>query len=274
MAVIKVEKRSTRILRRILILLLILMALVGFAYWFHERYRINKEQDVTVTIVGFSERYTAQEIRDHVLRDRFRDRYSILIKLYYKYYDVEPLPFIEKIVVEVDDDDRIKITAYEKPPIACIYDMGYYLYFNRDGEIISSRPTNTENLPVVMGLKYNNLAMYQVFETQDNSLFQVILSIVFQMQNKGFHIDEISFDGNKAVTIRVGDNNYFLGVRKVYDVQVAMIPDVERKLAERNAEKGKTIAYDINMESVTKSGDDFYARERKTEPEEGGNSGE
>ena len=249
------------------ILSFIVFVLTLIAYQLHRKYRIDPEQDISVTIVGFSERYTEQEIRDHVIRDRFRDRYSLLIKWYYKYYEADPLPFIEKITVEVDDAGKIQITAYEKPPIACIYDMGFYLYFNRDGEIISSRATNTENLPVVTGLKYNNLAMYQVFETQDNSLFQVILSIVFEMQNKGFNIDEIAFDANKSVTIHVGENRYMLGVRKVYDVQIAMIPEVERKLRERNEEKGKNSAYDINMEGVMRTGDDFYARER-TEPSE------
>lgn len=268
MAVINVEKRSTRFVRRLSILVLIFAFFAIVAYQLHVKYQIDPETDVSVTIIGFSERYTQQEIRDHVLRDRFRDRYSLLIKWYYKYYEAEPLPFIEKITVDVNEEGKIFITAYEKPPIACIYDMGFYLYFNRDGEIISSRTANTENLPVVTGLKYNNLAMYQVFETQDNSLFQVILSIVFQMQDKEFHIDEIAFDGNKAVTIRVGENLYYLGTRSVYDIQVAMIPEVERKLRDRNSEKGKTIAYDINMESIRQSGDDFYARER-TDTSEG-----
>lgn len=276
MAVIHIEKRSARFLRRMTILFLILSFFIIVAFQLHTKYLIDPVQDVSVTIVGFSERYTEEEIRNHVIRDRFRDRYSLLIKWYYKYYEAETLPFIEKITVEVDDEGKIHITAYEKPPIACIYDTGFYLYFNRDGEIISSRTTNTENLPVVTGLKYNNLAMYQVFETQDNDLFQVILSIVFQMQNKEFHIDEIAFDNNKSVTIHVGENRYFLGSRKVYDVQVAMIPEVERKLKERNEEKNKTCAYDINMESVFRNDDDFYARERTdgskegSEPEDGG----
>lgn len=268
MAVINVEKRSTRFVRRLSILVLILVFFALVAYQLHVKYLIDLETDVSVTIIGFSERYTQQEIRDHVIRDRFRDRYSLLIKWYYKYYEAEPLPFIEKITVDVNDEGKIFITAYEKPPIACIYDMGFYLYFNRDGEIISSRTSNTENLPVVTGLRYNNLAMYQVFETQDNSLFQVILSIVFQMQDKEFHIDEIAFDANKAVTIRVGENYYYLGTRSVYDIQVAMIPEVERKLRDRNTEKGKTIAYDINMESIRQSGDDFYARERTNTSED------
>ena len=271
MAVIPVERRSTRFLRRLIIIFPILSFFIVAGYQLHLKYLIDPAKDVSVTIVGFSERYTEEEIRDHVIKDRFRDRYSLLIKWYYKYYEAETLPFIEKITVEVGENNKIQITAYEKPPIACIYDMGFYLYFNRDGEIISSRMTNTENLPVVTGLKYNNLAMYQVFETQDNGLFQVIMSIVFQMQDKNFHIDEIAFDANKSATISVGANRYFLGVRKVYDVQIAMIPEVETKLRERNEETGRNVAYDINMEGVMQSDDDFYAREREEIPEENGN---
>ena len=120
------------------ILFLIVSFFVIAAFQLHTKYLIDPEQDVSVTIVGFAERYTPQEIRDHVIRDRFRDRYSLLIKWYYKYYEAETLPFIEKITVEVTDEGKIHITAYEKPPIACIYDTGFYLYFNRDGEIISS----------------------------------------------------------------------------------------------------------------------------------------
>ena len=77
------------------ILSFIVFVLTLIAYQLHRKYRIDPEQDISVTIVGFSERYTEQEIRDHVIRDRFRDRYSLLIKWYYKYYEADPLPFIE-----------------------------------------------------------------------------------------------------------------------------------------------------------------------------------
>ena len=98
------------------ILFLIVSFFVIAAFQLHTKYLIDPEQDVSVTIVGFAERYTPQEIRDHVIRDRFRDRYSLLIKWYYKYYEAETLPFIEKITVEVTDEGKIHITAYEKPP--------------------------------------------------------------------------------------------------------------------------------------------------------------
>ena len=270
MAVIKTEKRSTRLIRRLAILALFVAIVAVTLHYMKKKYRIDPEQDVTVTIIGFSERYTEQEIRDHVL-SHWYDRYSILVKYIYRYREVETLPFLEKITIRNEEGNKIQITAYEKPPIGCLFDMGYYLYFNRDGEIVSSRKTNAEELPVVTGLVYTNLTMYQKFETQDAKLFDVILNIVFQLEKNSVTIDEIRFGKDKSVTLIMDGNEYRLGVREAYDVQIAMIPEAAQKLAERNKEHGKEMHYDINMERVFTSSDEFYAkvREESADPDGG-----
>ncbi len=270
MAVIKTEKRSTRLIRRLAILALFVAIVAVTLHYLKKKYRIDPEQDVTVTIIGFSERYTEQEIRDHVL-SHWYDRYSILVKYIYRYREVETLPFLEKITIRNEEGNKIQITAYEKPPIGCLFDMGYYLYFNRDGEIVSSRKTNAEELPVVTGLVYTNLTMYQKFETQDAKLFDVILNIVFQLEKNSVTIDEIRFGKDKSVTLIMDGNEYRLGVREAYDVQIAMIPEAAQKLAERNKEHGKEMHYDINMERVFTSSDEFYAkvREESADPDGG-----
>ena len=270
MAVIKTEKRSTRLIRRLVILALFVAILAVTLHYMKKKYRIDPEQDVTVTIIGFSERYTEQEIRDHVL-SHWYDRYSILVKYIYRYREVETLPFLEKITIRNEEGNKIQITAYEKPPIGCLFDMGYYLYFNRDGEIVSSRKTNAEELPVVTGLVYTNLTMYQKFETQDAKLFDVILNIVFQLEKNSVTIDEIRFGKDKSVTLMMDGNEYRLGVREAYDVQIAMIPEAAQKLSERNKEHGKEMHYDINMERVFTSSDEFYAkvREESADPDGG-----
>ncbi|MCR5087450.1 MAG: hypothetical protein K6B39_08675 [Lachnospiraceae bacterium] len=270
MAVIKTEKRSTRLIRRLAILALFVAIVAVTLHYMKKKYRIDPGQDVTVTIIGFSERYTEQEIRDHVL-SHWYDRYSILVKYIYRYREVETLPFLEKITIRNEEGNKIQITAYEKPPIGCLFDMGYYLYFNRDGEIVSSRKTNAEELPVVTGLVYTNLTMYQKFETQDAKLFDVILNIVFQLEKNSVTIDEIRFGKDKSVTLIMDGNEYRLGVREAYDVQIAMIPEAAQKLAERNKEHGKEMHYDINMERVFTSSDEFYAkvREESADPDGG-----
>ncbi|MBO4627904.1 MAG: hypothetical protein J5645_08000 [Lachnospiraceae bacterium] len=265
MTVIQTEKRSTRWIRRLVIVVVLAIAAALAWRWFRNTYKINRETDVTVTIIGFSERYTPEEIREHVLKHWY-DEYSILVKFIYRYREVETLPFLEKISIEVGEGNKIKITAYEKPPIACLYDMGFYLYFNRDGEIVSSRKSNVEELPVVTGLEYTNLSLYQKFETQDDKLFDIILGIVFQLQKYELKIDEIRFAKDEAVTLIMDGNEYRLGVRQAYDVQIAMIPDVALSLSQRNARMNRVAHYDINMEHVFDSDDEFYAKELGAEP--------
>ena len=100
----------------------------------------------------------------------------------------------------------------------------------------------------------------------DDKLFDVILGIVFQLQKYELKIDEIRFAKDEAVTLIMSGNEYRLGVRQAYDVQIAMIPDVAESLAKRDTEMGKTIRYDVNMEHVFDSDDEFYAKELGEEP--------
>ena len=54
-------------------------------------------------------------------------------------------------------------------------------------------------------------------------------------------------------------------------MQIAMIPEAAQKLTERNKEHGKEMHYDINMERVFTSSDEFYAkvREESADPDGG-----
>ena len=262
MAVIRVEKRSER-LRRRLIVLLVILAILGIALWlFDKRFRVDPKNDVKVSIPNSTGIYTEEEIREYAYGKRWLDRYSIFVRYYYKYHKIEPLPFLERIDITVSDQDEVIITAYEKPAVACIYDMGFYLYFNRDGEIVTTKRENEDDLPVVKGLVYTNLTLFEKFKTQDEKLFDVILNLVSQAVEKHqIDVDEIIFNGDLSVVLTVGANTYRLGYRNAYDVQIAMIPEVEKRLAQRNADNGRTGGYEINMEGVFKSDDEFYARE-------------
>lgn len=262
MAIIQTEKRSRRWIRRCGILLIVGIAIVLFWKWFDRTYRIDRDKDVTVTVIGLNERYTTEEIKDHVLSHWF-DRYSVLIRWYYKYRKIETLPFLQKIDIAVDEDNKVTITVYEKPPIACIYDMGFYLYFNRDGELIASRSENSESLPVVTGLEYRNLTMYQPIETKKTELFPIVLNLVFQMKKNDLNIDEIHFEKDYSVTLYMNENAYFLGNREVYDIQISMIASVNEELQKRNRDTGREAHYDVNMSSVFEPNDKFYAKERE-----------
>ena len=117
--VVKLEKRSEKLLKILMFLLLAVLILSVAVVFFKKKYRIDSKTDVSVTIIGMSNRYTEEQIRDCVLNKWYHD-YWILTKWYYKYKSVPTLPYLEKITVNVTKEGKIEIRAYEKMPIGCI----------------------------------------------------------------------------------------------------------------------------------------------------------
>ncbi len=258
MALIRLERKTKFWIRLAICLAILFVALLLFGIWFRATYQIDREADVNVTIIGNGQRYTKEEIRDYVLDEWFED-YSLLIEWYYNYREVEPLPYLEKIQVEVIEG-KVYLTAYEKLPIGCILEMGNYLYFDGDGVIVSSKRENVEGLPVITGLEYESVALYQVFETKEPGMYDVVMSLVRQMEKHELMAEEIHFNKDSSVVLWCDGHRISLGKREVYDIQIGMIRGILDRLAEEPiGEDGKAVKYDINMENVYESDDQFYA---------------
>ncbi len=271
MALIRLERKTMFWLRMAIGMLILFVVLLIFGIWFQNKYRIDKLTDVEVVIIGSGGRYSEEEIRDYVL-DEWFEQYYILIDWYYNYREVEPLPYLEKITVNVVDG-KVTLNAYEKLPIGCIFEMENYLYFDADGVIVSSKKENVEGLPVITGLEYESVVLYKPFETKQAGMYEVVMNLVHQMEKHAVVAEEIHFGSDEAVKLYVDGHCISLGKRDAYDVQIAMIRGILDKLAKQQqgsddgesdgSEGGKAVKYDINMENVYDSDDQFYATERE-----------
>ena len=182
--VVKLEKRSEKLLKILMFLLLAVLILSVAVVFFKKKYRIDPKTDVSVTIIGMSNRYTEEQIRDCVLNKWYHD-YWILTKWYYKYKSVPTLPYLEKITVNVTKEGKIEIRAYEKMPIGCIKEMN--------------------------------------FETEKSNLARVVMNIVRQLQKSEITASEIHFGEDDEVILWCDGNRFDLGTRDAYDVQITMI---------------------------------------------------
>lgn len=250
--IVKLEKKSEKFLKLLMFLLLAVLILSIFLVIFKKKYRINPETDVSVTIIGMSERYTEEQIRDCVLNKWYHD-YWILTKWYYKYKNVPTLPYLEKITVNVTKEGKIEIRAYEKMPIGCIKEMNYFLYFDADGVIVSSKTENVEKLPVITGLTYTKVTMYQTFETEKVNLARVVMNIVRQLQKSEITASEIHFGEDDEVILWCDGNRFDLGTRDAYDVQITMIRGILDRI------DGSELKYEFHMENVENITDNVNA---------------
>lgn len=250
--VVKLEKRSEKLLKILMFLLLAVLILSVAVVFFKKKYRIDPKTDVSVTVIGMSNRYTEEQIRDCVLNKWYHD-YWILTKWYYKYKSVPTLPYLEKITVNVTKEGKIEIRAYEKMPIGCIKEMNYFLYFDSDGVIVSSKTENVEKLPVITGLTYSKVTMYQPFETEKSNLARVVMNIVRQLQKSEITASEIHFGEDDEVILWCDGNRFDLGTRDAYDVQIAMIRGILDRI------DGSQLKYDFHMENVENITDNVNA---------------
>lgn len=156
------EKRrnSNSVLVRICKKALIAVVIIGIpAALFLSTFQIKNTE-----VVG-AERYTKDQIKELVLQNK-ADYNSLYLYLKYRFFEKTRLPFIEKIDVDMVDNHSVTIYVYEKMVAGCVEFMGEYLYFDKDGIVVESTTDRLEGVPVIKGLKFNEIVLNEKLKIQ------------------------------------------------------------------------------------------------------------
>lgn len=127
------------------------------------------------------------------------------------------IPFIEKYEILYQDPQTARIVVHEKRVTGCVIIMGRYMFFDKDGMVVESSSTRVEGVPVVTGLEFNEIVLYQKLQVQKQSLFDTILNLTRLIEHNGIAVQEIAFDTNYEVTLSVGGFSVLLGKKTSYD---------------------------------------------------------
>ncbi len=179
--------------------------------------------------------YTDEQITE-VLQTGFFDKYSVFFKLHYIFKDTPEMAFIDKMSIKFESADTINVKVYETNIMGCVYEMGDYLYFDKDGYVVSSRASQMNNVPRIDGLEYMTLSVNQKIEVQSESLFDEILEITQLINKYKIKIDTISFDENLHITLHCTDKNQvYLGKQDSYDTIIQALPNILAAAEEKTA---------------------------------------
>ena len=127
------------------------------------------------------------------------------------------IPFIEKYEILYQSPQTARIIVHEKRVTGCVVIMGRYLFFDKDGIVVESSDTRIDGIPVVTGLEFNEIVLYQKLQVQKQSLFEIILNLTKLIEYNEIPVQEIAFDANYEVTLTVGDFSVLLGKKENYD---------------------------------------------------------
>lgn len=211
----------------------------------------------TVSVVGCSY-YTDEEIEKQMMTDPVTKNTFGLYFTYARGKGIS-LPFVNQIKVKIQSWNSVEIVISEKIIIGCIKYMGEYLYFDGDGVVVESTTTQQEGIPLIEGVHFRKMNLYEPLEVEEDAVFQEIMGISQLLNKYEIETNKVVFDSKNKVTLYVDDIQVRLGKRDRYDVQIAELSKLLPKARKRQL-KGV-----LDMENFTE-GQDQIIFQKETEP--------
>lgn len=209
----------------IMVIALFLGLVYAFCY-------VIENYTVTTVYVEGNVHYTNEEIIERVMEGHYGNN-SLLLSMKYKDKSIVGVPFVEKMDVSVLDPHTIKIEVYEKAIAGYVEYLERYMYFDKDGIVVESSLEKTAGVPLVTGLHFDHVVLYEPLPVGDDSIFRSILSITQLVNKYNLSTDRIYFGSNGELTLYFGDVRASLGTDDNLDEKIMklqyMIPGLQGK---------------------------------------------
>lgn len=205
-------------------------AILLFIFLFH----IKK-----VTVEG-NIHYTEEEIKAMIMDDAFSGN-SVLFTLKNGTREMEDVPFLESIRVEMIARDEIRLMVTEKNIVGYLEYNGAYWYFDRNGIVVekteepamtaeeriaAEAAQNTEEgivlgeempvknfVPLVEGngFRFEKMVLNHKLDISDPGIFNALSSINQMINKDNIPPDKVIYDADSNITLIYGDIEVWLG---------------------------------------------------------------
>lgn len=222
----KKDKKKTyeKVLIALASVCLVISILVITALCLLEIYKVK-----TVYVEG-NVHYSSNEIRDMVMVGDLGDN-SIYLSMKYKNKTIEDIPFISAMNVEIVSPDTIKITVYEKSLAGCVEHLGEYVYFDRDGMVVECSTKKTTGVPIVTGLSFDSVVLYEPLPVTNDDVFEMILSISQLYEKYEMEAQMIQFTTGGNIIVHSGDIKAAMGKGDNIDDKVMTLASIMPELS-------------------------------------------
>lgn len=203
-----------------------------------------------ITVDGLS-RYTKEEFLQ-----KMESKFPFVLTPMYCLQDSlkqKAIPFIEKYEIDYTDNHTARIIVHEKRITGCVIVMGRYMFFDKDGIIVETSNARLEGIPVITGLKFDEIVLYQKLNVQKQKIFDTILELTRLVEQNELLVQEISFDSNYEVTLYLDNITVLFGKRTSYDEQMNALRKILESL------QGRTGT--IDMTNYTKENGEVILKE-------------
>lgn len=185
-----------------------------------------------ITVEGLTY-YTEEEFLQKISGETARKN-TILFRLEQRRNGEQRVPYVERYDVTTEGKNVIRIQVYEKILVGCVKVMGQYLYFDKDGYVTDSSAERLPQVPLLKGLEFDRIVLYEKLRIQKDELYDVILNITKLVREYGLPADTVSFNGKGEVELEVGTLTVAMGKRPAYDLPIQKLADLLPAVSEQN----------------------------------------
>ena len=184
--------------------------------------------------------YTEEEIKAMIMGDAFSEN-SILFTLKNGTQEMEDVPFLESIRVEMIARDEVRLMVTEKSIVGYLEYNGAYWYFDRNGIVVekteepamtaeeriaAEAAQNTEEgivlgeempvknfVPLVEGngFRFEKMVLNHKLDISDPGIFNALSSINQMINKDNIPPDKVIYDADSNITLIYGDIEVWLG---------------------------------------------------------------
>ncbi len=206
---------------------------------------------IDTIIVEGNVHYSNEEIQEMVMGGKLGHN-SIYLSMKYRNRQIEDVPFVETMDVNILSPNSIKITVYEKSMAGFVEYMGQYFYFDKDGTVVESSAVKTMGVPQIKGLTFDHIILLEKLPVEDENIFKHILDISQLLEKYGISAEQIYFDKNYDITLYFGQCRIKLGNTDYIDEKImklkTILPNIEDKKGILRMENYTSQSTDVTFE--------------------------
>lgn len=121
------------------------------------------------------------------------------------------IPFIQDVDIYVTGINTADIIVYEKSVVGCVKYMSSYMYFDKDGIIVESSNEQLSGIPLIDGLDYGKIVLYEKLPISNENIFKEMLNITQVLVGYKLSVDRITFTSDADINLYVGNLEVYLG---------------------------------------------------------------
>ena len=185
-----------------------------------------------VEVVG-NKLYSAKQIEDLALPSKW-DYNTVYLWYKTRHTDIKTPPFLDMMEIEIVSYNEIRIRVYEKTIMGYVEYMGNYVYFDKDGIVLETSAELKEGFPVVKGLAFDNVVLYERLPVKNKEIFQTLVSLTQMLEKNELNPDCIEFTGEDEMDLTFGEVLVHLGKDSSLDNKIARLKGILPSLVNRS----------------------------------------